>query len=217
MPAKKRKKPAVAKNTDVKTTHRERMVEPPMPSVEWLAEMAAKVWSMEPHCHSIRHRGIDYGWVDAAEKAYSAYVGAHQFLHQLQIQREISAELRKIRQEIEVQLGPDDTLLDMVEYHLACKTITGETRRDRAEEGFIKLTTWLHGQGFWEDPETGNYEPPPDYRREKQMGVGEVAQFKRQYGHMKKIPKNELAWTLRQIGYKPRQKQEKAGQKSPKS
>ncbi len=188
-----------------------------MPSAEWLAEMAAKVWTMEPHCHSLRHKGIDYGWVDAAEKAYSAYVGAHQFLHQLQLQREIRAELSKITQEIEAQLAPEDTLLDMVEYYLACRLITGETRRDRAEERFTKLINWLESQGFWEDPETGIYEPAPDFRRERQMSVGAVAQFKRQYGQMKKIPKKELASILAMIGYKPGQRPQKAGQKSPKS
>jgi len=205
MPAKRPKKPRGAKKpatqADHQTTQAERNVEPPLPTAEWLAEMASRVWNVEPHSQSIKHRGIDYGWVDAAEKAFAAYRASHHLLHRIQLQRELRAELDTIRLEIEAHLDPADVIFDMVEYNLVCKLVTGETRRDRAEERFTKLTQWLHCQGYWEDEESGMYEPPPDYRRQKQMGVGEVAQFKRQYGRMKKIPKKELASTLRQLGY----------------
>jgi hypothetical protein len=221
MPAKKRKKPAAAKPPAAEPTHQttqsERHAEPPLPTAEWLAEMATRVWNVEPQSHSIKHRGVDYGWMEAAEKAFAAYRASHLLLHRIKLQREVRAELDKLRQEIEAQLAPDDTLFDMVEYHLACKLITGEARRDRAEERFTKLTHWLYSQGFWEDEDSGAYEPPPDYRQQKQMSVGEAAQFKRQYARMKKIPKNKLAETLDMIGYAPGQRQQKAGQKSAKS
>ena len=206
MPAKKRKR-AVKKKTntpasDAQTTTKERTVEPPLPTAEWLAEMAARVWRLPPDSHSLRHGGRDLGWSDAAEKALEAYMAAHHVLHKTRLNREVRAEMSQIRREVESQLSEEDTLLDMVEYRVACKMITGEARRDRAEEWFEKLISWLEAEGFWLHEDGYEYEPPPNYAKEGQMSMGELCTYKRQYGRMRKLPKKLLAETMRMIGHK---------------
>jgi hypothetical protein len=213
MPAKKRKR-AVKKKTntpaaDAQTTTKERTAEPPLPTAEWLAEMAARVWRLPPESLSLRHGGRDVGWSEAAEKALEAYMAAHRVLHRTRLNREVRAELAQIRREVEAQLSPDDMLLDLVEYRLACKMITGEQRRDRAEEWFEKLIWWLEAEGFWFHEESGEHEPPPDYAKQGHMDLDELCTYRRQYGRMRKMPKNVLAETMVMIGFKPRQRAEK--------
>ena len=213
MPAKKRKR-AVKKRTstpaaDAQTTTKERKTEPPLPTAEWLAEMAARVWRLPPESHSLRHGGRDLGWADSAEKALEAYMAAHHVLHKTRLNREVRAEMAQIRREVESRLSEEDKLLDMVEYRVACKMITGEQRRDRAEEWFEKLIWWLEAEGFWRDEDSGEDEPPPDYAKRGHMGMDELCTYRRQYGRMRKIPKNVLAETMVMIGFKPRQRAEK--------
>jgi len=206
MSANKRKRTVKKKPStpavDEQTTTMERTSEPPLPTAEWLAEMAARVWRLPPESLSLRHGGRDLGWASAAEKALEAYVAAHRVLHRTKLNREVRAEMAEIRRDVENQLPPEDIILDLVEYRVACKMITGEARRDRAEEWFERLIAWLEAGGFWLHEDGVTYEPPPDYAKKGQMSVGELCTYKRQYGRMRKIPKNVLAETMRMIGHK---------------
>lgn len=199
------------------TTKTEREGEPPLPPPEWLAEMASRVWKAGPKPVSIVKRGLDYGWVDAAERALAAYKAAHHVLHYKKINREINAEVDDVLEGLKPELTQEELKGERVSYLRACKLVTGEERRDRAEDSFLKLTIWLYSEAYWYDPETQSNEPPPEYEKRSAIKLREVAQLKRQFAKMKKIPKNFLAQTLRQLGYYSCQPKKKPGQKKPKS
>ncbi len=205
------------KQTTSPTTKSEREGELPLPPVEWLAEMASRVWKAGPKPVSIVKRGLDYGWVDAAERALAAYKAAHHVLHYEKINREIKAEVDEVLEGLKPELTQEEIEWQRVSYQRACKLITGEERKDRAEERFVKLTIWLYSEVYWYDPETQSNEPPPEYEKKSAIKLREVAELKRQFTKMEKIPKKVLAQTLGQFGFYSGQPKKKAGQKKPKS
>jgi hypothetical protein len=199
------------------TTKSEREGEPPLPPVEWLAEMASRVWKAGPKPVSIVKRGLDYGWVDAAERALAAYKAAHHVLHYEKISREINAEVDQVLEALKPELTQDEIGWQRVSFYRACKLITGEERKDRAEERFVKLTYWLYSEIYWYDPETQRNEPPPEYEKKKSIKLREVAELKRQFIKMEKIPKKVLVQTLSQFGFYSRPPEKKTGQEREKS
>jgi hypothetical protein len=150
---------------------------------------------------SIVKRGIDFGWVDAAERALAAYKAAHHVLHYEKLNREMNAEIDKILEELRPELTQEETKSERVSYQRACKLVTGEERKERAEERFVKLTYWLYSEVYWYDPETQRNEPPPEYEKKTAIKLREVAELKRQFAKMKKIPKKNLESTWRQFGF----------------
>jgi len=211
------KTPKAKEQPSPQTTKSEREGELPLPPVEWLAEMASRVWKAGPKPVSIVKRGLDYGWVDAAERALAAYKAAHHVLHYEKLNREINAKIERILEELRPELTQEEIEDQRVSYPRACKLITGEERKDRAEERFVKLTIWLYSEAYWYDPETQSNEPPPEYEKKSAIKLREVAELKRQFAKMEKIPKKVLAQTLGQFGWYSGQRKKKAGQKKPKS
>lgn len=203
--------------TAPQTTKSEREGEPPLPPPEWLAEMASRVWKAGPKPVSIVKRGLDYGWVDAAERALAAYKAAHHVLHYEKINREINAEVDDVLEGLKPELTQDEIGWQRVSFHRACKLITGEERKDRAEERFVKLTYWLYSEIYWYDEETQSNEPPPEYEKKKSIRLREVAELKRQFIKMEKIPKKVLVQTLSQFGFYRRRTEEETGQEPEKS
>lgn len=206
-----------ASQTATPTTKSEREGDLPLPPVEWLAEMASRVWKAGPKPVSIVKRGLDYGWVDAAERALAAYKAAHHVLHYEKISREINAEVDHVLEGMKPELTQDEIEWQRVSYHRACKLITGEERKDRAEERFVKLTYWLYSEIYWYDEETQSNEPPPEYEKKKSIKLREVAELKRQFIKMEKIPKKVLVQTLSQFGFYSRPPEKKTGQEREKS
>jgi hypothetical protein len=212
MPAKKQKKPATTKRSSAPTTKTERQQDPLLPTVEWLAEVAALLWPTQPKSKTFRHGGIDYAWVEAAERALAAYKAAQHVLHFARLESVFKAETEEIAAQLASELSVEENEDGRIDYHKACKLITSEGRKDRAEDRFTKLLYWLYSENYWFDPETGENEEPPHYEKRKWLAIGEIAQLKRQYMKMEKIPKKTLVQALSQFGFYTRQQVKKTGQ-----
>jgi hypothetical protein len=190
------------------------MPEPPLPSPEWLAEMALRLWDEAKSRPTIvNKRGINYAWVAAARKALDAYRAAAHALHSAKLNRQRWAEISAIEEEIKKSLSHEEAERGRVEYLRACKIITGEERKDRAKHGFTKLTEWLYTEAYWINENTSVNEPPPAYQDSGFMHLREVAALRREFLNMKKIPKKILVQAISQFGPLWLPTGEKTGQK----
>lgn len=201
-----------------KTTQSERKEDVPLPSPEWLAEVASRLWKED--AGSIRmggRKGIEYSWLDAARKGLTAYRAAHRVLHYERLNRQIETEVDRILEALKPQLTEDELARGRVEYFKACKLITGEERKDRSDDRFTKLTYWLYGEAYWLNEDTYENEPPPAYHKKGFIHLREMAELKRQFAEMEKIPQKVLAQTLGQFGFYSGQSKKKNGQKKEKS
>jgi hypothetical protein len=199
------------------TTKSERKEDVSLPPPEWLAEMASRLFNKDARQIRIGCGGLDVRWVEASRQGLAAYKAAHHVLHYEKLNRQIETEVNHILETLRPQLTEEEISRERVEYFKACKLITGEERKDRADDRFTKLTYWLYSEAYWLDEYKAINEPPPAYHKQGFIRLREMAELKRQFAEMEKIPKKDLVQTLSQFGLYSRPPEEKTGQKKGKS
>jgi hypothetical protein len=195
------------------TTKSERKEDASLPSAEWLAEMASRLWKEHSREIRIGVKSLDVRWIEAARKGLAAYKAAHHVLHYEKLNRQIETEVDRILEALKPQLTEDEVSRQRVEYFKACKLITGEERKDRADDRFTKLCYWLYSEAYWLDDDKAVNEPPPEYHKQGFIRLREMAELKRQFAEMEKIPKKDLVQALSRFGLYSRPPEKKAGQK----
>jgi hypothetical protein len=182
-----------------------------LPSAAWLAEMAARLRASGHKFIDLHSGGLNYGWVAAAEVALEAHKAAHHVL-----QREDWA--RGTTRRIDVQLGrlskelkPAERKTGFVTFPRFCKLVTGEDRRDRANEKWRELSEHFADTWFWtdKDGEASRDEPRPRYADRKNIPVRAVVIFRAEFDRYQSGAKNLLV--TRQP--KPRTKRTTAARK----
>jgi len=193
------KRKAVPGGTRATKTEPEGKTPEPLPTAEWIAEMVMRILGDDLHPERSRARRGEKS--DCFKELRQATTRSSVVANVMNIYRAAQEELarrRRVPPPIPEGLTKKERETGHVTFERGCKIITGETRRDRAEEKYIIWREWEMGQ-------MDDWDGMPE--AEEGFGLTHLAEVNARF---KKYFKISLASHKRQNGGKTGQNTKKA-------